>query len=646
MASAHMTETPAGRHDMRLIGEPRLFILDAGAVAEGERLHEGVVGKLVLLVESEGAQVVIREVSDLLRRQLEHSGVEWSLHPQVLPAGQSIPPSEVMAQAGIPASECLIVLADGGATPPPGSHAFYVGQGAPLVPQASPPAGAWQGAVPLRLTGPAGTDALLALYGTALIQEKSGVEFRATSQGGPPPTSAPFDSGLFQGLVKSLGRVPERETLPAAARPAPELDGQMIRTLASTCFVRVLRNIQPNGAIVASPAKGEQPGQPNYWFVWQRDAGHTLLNLIDWSRRAPFGLDTAQMNEAINSYLGFLTLCQQYGNLGVSRYTVDGQPIPGYGNPQLDGPALSALAMMKLLDPRPVYPQIRALLNYLLTPEGQGPCYDSWEFVYGRICNALLLKRKAFRAGARLANVLTEEEDSRRYREEAGRLEAELVQYIDQARGYLVSSREPANPWFEQISGLDVATLGAILTAWDSNDDFLNLTHPAVLGTVMALDDAFGPYYAVNRAWQAAGHMGMGWGRFPEDANDGVGSTGGNPWPLVTLWGAQFCYLLAEKLATAGPFVVTDERQARYLNQVVGDEVARVGNQLGSERILMEVLPALRKRGDGYLRFVLAHQPTDGTLSEQINRDTGQPQGARDLTWAMGELLSTLALRG
>jgi hypothetical protein len=637
MASPHILETPAGRHDMRLIGAPRLFILDAGAVAEGERLHNGVVNKLAMLAKSEGVQVVIGGASNSLRRQLEQSGVVWPPTPalQVLPAGQSVSPGEVLAQASIPASECLIVLAHSDAAPPPGSHAFYVGRGVPA-----------SGAIATRLSGPAGTDALLALYGTALIQEKSGLEFRATSQGGSPPTSAPFDSGMFQGLVKSLERVPEREAMPGLARPAPELDGQMIRMLASTCFARVLRNVQPNGAIVASPAKGEQPGQPNYWFVWQRDAGHTLLNLIDWSRRAPFGLNTAQMKEAINSYIGFLTRCQAHGNLGTSRYTVDEQPVQGYGNPQLDGPALSALAMTKLLDPRPVYPQIRAFLNYLLTPEGQGPCYDAWEFVYGRICNALLLKRKAFRAGARLANVLTEEEDARRYREETGRLEAELVQYIDQARGYLISSREPANPWFEQMSGLDVATLGAILTAWDSNDDFLNLTHPAVLGTVMALDAAFAPCYAINRAWLADGHEGLGWGRFPEDANDGVGSTGGNPWPLVTLWGAQFCYLLAEKLATAGPFLVTDERQAHYLNQVVGDEVARVGNQLLSERILLEVLPALRKRGDGYLRFVLAHQPADGTLSEQINRDTGQPQGARDLTWAMGELLSTLALRG
>jgi GH15 family glucan-1,4-alpha-glucosidase len=103
---------------------------------------------------------------------------------------------------------------------------------------------------------------------------------------------------------------------------------------------------------------------------------------------------------------------------------------------------------------------------------------------------------------------------------------------------------------------------------------------------------------------------------------------------------------LQQKLTTAGPFVVTDQRQATYVNQVVGREIARVGSPLVKEQVLADLLPALRRRGDGYLQFVLAHQPSDGSVTEQINRDTGQPQGARDLTWAMAELLNTLALRG
>jgi hypothetical protein len=652
MASPETLQQPLDQQKMRLRGEPRLFVLDAGALLDIDLPDESVLRKLALLVEREQAQVMIRGADNIVRQHLAERLSALGLRLPLRYAPKEQPLDHVLGQVGVPPNEALFFLAE--PTPPPaGIHAFYVGDGDPPAgargaaesagtqfPQA--PAAAGAGAVASRIPGPRGTNALLALYGTALVQEKAGLEFRAASQG-EAAVEATFDEGIFQGLVKSVGR-------PASAAPAlpaspPDLDGELLREVAWQCFHRVLRNVQPNGAIVASPAKGEQPGEPNYWFVWQRDAGQTLLSLIQWSRTSPFGLPTAPMQQAITNYLGFLARCQASGNLGVSRYTVNGQPITGYGSPQLDGPAIGVLAMTSLLDPRPVYGQIRAALDYLLTPEGQGPCFDAWEFVYGRILNALLLKRKAFRAAAHLASLLAEQDDLRRFQDEVARLETEIEGFLDERRGYLVSNRDPVDPWFETLSGLDASALAALLAAWDSRDDFLGLTHPAVMGTVQALEDTFGPLYAANRAWQEAGHEGMGWGRFPEDANDGLGSTGGNPWPLATFWAAQYCYRLAEKLAIGGPFSITDERQARYFNCVAGQEVARPGDQLAGQYIVMNLLPALRRRGDAYLQFVLAHQPLDGSVTEQINRDTGQPQGARDLTWAMSELLNTLAMR-
>ncbi len=634
MTALNLSQQSPGRHAIRLVGEPRLFILDAGALAAGEQPDGMALQKLSLLVESEDARVVIRGVSEALRQRLDALTRAWRARPQLAPSGEEGTLSRLLAKVGVQPQEAFCILSDGSEPPPAGSAAFFVGLG-------EPPAGA----VALRVPGPRGSNALLALYGTALIQEKAGLAFRAASQGQAPPASAPFDRGLLQGLVKSLGRPAPAGKLPALQAPAPDLEAQRLRGLAQACWAKIQSHILPNGAIVASPAKGEQPGQPNYWFVWQRDAGQTLLGMIEWARTAPFGLPAKAIEAAIASYVGFLTRSQASADLGVSRYTVDGQPVRGYGNPQLDGPAISALALTRLLDPRPVYPQIRAYLEYLLSPEGSGPCYDAWEFVYGRVLNALLLKRKAFRSGARLAYLLNEEKEMRRYRDEAARLETEIEGFRMPSRGYLLSSKDPAEPFLETISRLDVATLGAVLTGWDANDDFLNLTHPAVMGTVLALEDAFAPLYTVNRAWHAAGHQGMGWGRFPEDANDGVGSTGGNPWPLVTLWAAQYCYLLETKLAAGGPFPITDQRQADYLNRVTGQEAASVGGQV-PRLLLTDVLLALRRRGDAYVQFVLAHQPPDGSLTEQINRESGQPQGARDLTWALAELLKTLALRG
>jgi GH15 family glucan-1,4-alpha-glucosidase len=92
--------------------------------------------------------------------------------------------------------------------------------------------------------------------------------------------------------------------------------------------------------------------------------------------------------------------------------------------------------------------------------------------------------------------------------------------------------------------------------------------------------------------------------------------------------------------------LVSDQRQADLFNRVTGEALTLVDHPLDVQQMQRRLLPALRRRGDAALRFVLAHQLSDGALTEQIHRDTGQPQGARNLTWAIAELVNTLALRG
>lgn len=50
-------------------------------------------------------------------------------------------------------------------------------------------------------------------------------------------------------------------------------------------------------------------------------------------------------------------------------------------------------------------------------------------------------------------------------------------------------------------------------------------------------------------------------------------------------------------------------------------------------------------RGDAYLSFVVQHIPEDGGVTEQIDRDTEEPRGARDLSWGLAELIGTITAR-
>jgi glucoamylase len=547
----------------------------------------------------------------------------------------------------------LAVLASASTGIPDGCTAFYVSDGAPPV-----------GTRATLLKGAQATDDILTLYGTALVQERAGIAFRSISEGQSVPREANAAPETLVGVVRSVER-------PAAPRPSARValpDDAALRALAARAFGRLLPNVLTSGAIVGSPARGERPGQPNYWFYWQRDGSVTMGHLIEWQRRPPLGLDTSGLDQAIAHYPSFVARTQRHGVLGTSRYTVEGEPITGFGNPQLDGPPLSALCLARLEQTAEVWELLRGYLDFLLTAEGRGPSMDAWEFIYGWHFNAAFLKRRALLVGASLAARLGHAEAAARYRTEAQRVESGLADFSEPRLGRLRAFGQTYNPWFAQMSGLDMAVICALLSgrdllAWSQDGgargqrpsarlgmDLDSLTHPAVLATMSALEDAYASRFSVNRDWSAAGNAGCGLGRFPEDANDGVGTEGGNPWPLATLWGAQFYYHVAREVAQllqgapGSAIALDDARQIAFFQRAVGtgSDLAR---PIEPHAWREQVLPAVVACGDGYLNFVVRHLPVDGGVTEQLDRDSGAPRGARDLSWALSELIATIALR-
>ena len=54
---------------------------------------------------------------------------------------------------------------------------------------------------------------------------------------------------------------------------------------------------------------------------------------------------------------------------------------------------------------------------------------------------------------------------------------------------------------------------------------------------------------------------------------------------------------------------------------------------------------ALNGWGDAFIRTVSYYTPANGHLTEEINRDTGVPQGAIDLTWSYASVVTAGAAR-
>ncbi len=446
----------------------------------------------------------------------------------------------------------------------PDCHAWYVGTGTPP---------SWMQKTSGR--GAATTVAILRLLGTALVQEQAAVAFRAAGARTPVPTGLALDPGILRGIDRAVAPL----NLKGSACPSATLDPEFLLRKA---FSAIQACCEPNGAIAAAPRAG--PGEPDYWFFWQRDGAATAVALHALSVSGPADL----RGRAATLCQGYLAFVEQMGRAGepaAGRVTMGGEPVHGYGDPQHDGPAATVLAVLTL-DPSALE-IARPFIEHLLLP-GPRRGYDLWELVQGRSFHAANLRRRALHRAAQVAKGMDDALARRCHRPD------ERAEFADPAGGWRhVLDPEPS--WFRATSGLDVSVVGsAMLALADDEPD----NDPRLGETAQRLEAHYAGRWPVNVAWRQAGNSGGGVGRFPEDANDGYGSTGGHPWPIATLWMAQHHF-----------------RRGEW------------------------------DLGEGYLRFVVTHVDAVA-ISEQIDAITGAPRGARGLAWAHAELIIALLMRG
>lgn len=591
---------PQLQHDVdavssiRLLGAPQTLLFDDSALfsSEGE-IPLSLCRKLQVLSRHEGVRVaVISGNADLVRRALPdvpHLLIVSSIHdvewdgPSLAILGEPVPL-------------------------PPHAYAWYVGQG-------SAPASFH----PTRREGAAATDEILALFGTAEVQERAGLAFRAAGAGKDMPREAPFDGAILDGIAAAVASDRSRVEQVAQRRNKPggfDLDRDTVKLIAAA-LPPILASQAANGAVAAAPPP-HGPDEPNYWFFWQRDAGQVVLAMAQLANSSADAHVRDSTRTFVNRYLDFVERLPHQqgigiGDLGVSRFDMNGTPIDSYGNPQKDGPAHTVLAVSAFLGDSPrAYTVSKPYLEYL-SEHVLGPSFDPWEFAAGDIFFDYNLARRALRTGARMARAQQDRAAAERYRAGADDLERTLQTFRDPGAGYILAGRNFLQPFLDTISRLDIGVVGSVLTAYDVEDPFLNLDDPLIQETMQRLERLSAERWPVNLAWQEVGHAGMGMGRFPEDANDGVGSTGGNPWTFATLWAAQYYLRLVQR--------------RDFLGKGSGRERAQ-----------------LLEKADGYLQFVLSHVPPRA-LTEQINGQTGKPRGAKKLAWAQAALIGTLLLR-
>lgn len=374
------------------------------------------------------------------------------------------------------------------------------------------------------------------------------------------------------------------------------------------------------GAVVASPSRSN----PDYYYHWVRDAALSYDALLTYYEHSSNAKLKNIINQKMHDYRDFsvrLQHTQTITGLGEPKFYVDGRAYTGdWGRPQNDGPALRAISFIHwanillkagqdkfvretLYDAKlPADLPIKVDLEYI-SHHWQDANFDLWEEVKGTHFYTLMVTRKALLDGAVLAEKLNDHGAAVWYQSQAKLIEKQLALFWDKNKLLIKPTINQTGGMKDKKSDIDTAVILGLLHG-DRHDGFLRWNDRRLLDTLDKTISTFKSLYPINHV---ADIQGVAIGRYPEDHYSGGDKWQGNPWVLCTYAVAEALYRYAAELKAGGDASAA-AKTTTYADQLI-------------------------KRID-------YHANADGSLNEQIDKDTGYMQSARDLTWNYAAILT------
>jgi glucoamylase len=417
----------------------------------------------------------------------------------------------------------------------------------------------------------------------------------------------------------------------------------------------LLANISPAEPKVPGgprPARGIVVGalskkDPDYYFHWIRDSSTVMRVVVEVASAGVPYAGSVELARLMGDFLSLSRRLQGTASahgLGEPRFNVDGTPdtLP-WSRPQLDGPALRALAVLRYLRTGSGPPDPEAIevlgtdLDFVATVWPRRG-FDVWEEYNAENYHTRLVQLAALEQGADyLAGQAVQPDRVARYRDAAARLEPLLDDHWDPARGFLRSQLVivATDGYTAKKTDLDSAVIIAVIEA-DREHPGHSVLDDRVQATVAVLEDLFRRNYPIN----ARADVGLAYGRYQGDIY-----YGGNPWFLITAYYAELYYRLAARLERGASLPVTKRNLAfvRALlseGAVRADTVIRPGEALHRRLIARSI-----EKADSIMRRFQLHTPADGQIYEQFDKKTGRPASSRGIGWGHAAFLSAARAR-
>lgn len=434
--------------------------------------------------------------------------------------------------------------------------------------------------------------------------------------------------GLFFILALIVGLSANASSTAVISKNLIDID-EWLETQVPIAKEKLLNNINPQGTVSGVVVASPQTDNPNYFRHWIRDAALVMNVVLKMQQLSVNAHDKKVFNNLLMRYM-FLSIDNQNGgNLGEPIFEVTGNVFTGpWGRPQNDGPALRAIVFMEWAQilikegkidfvkkylysgDWPARTVIKKDLEYVAA-EWSHPCFDLWEEVKAKHFYTQMVQRKALLLGSQLATDMKDYGAADWYLRQAHQIEFAMKRYLPSAisRSNFLNYISASVDWTEGLnskySNLDISVVLGVLHG--EQDEFFSVQDQNVLNTYYQLISSFSQLYPINRTFAS---MAPAIGRYPEDIYAGINFNGGNPWVLTTLAMAEFSY----KTALAKMNSDTDS--------------ALVSAQKWIDS------------GDAFIQRVQLHANPDGSLAEQIDRDSGYMSSARDLTWSYAAFIT------
>ncbi len=400
------------------------------------------------------------------------------------------------------------------------------------------------------------------------------------------------------------------------------------------------------GSIVASPSLRD----PDYYFHWIRDSSlvvDTLVRLLPKWEGLPQG---QKLKRFIADFL-YLSLQLQasptpYG-LGEVRFNVDGSVDDIFwSRPQLDGPALRALTLMRYLRSQKLDPSLTKVakeiilrdINFVAAAYNQ-KSFDLWEYSLGYHFYTRMVQLGALEQ----ARLFFPVESTPAWSAAITTLHSQLNTHWDSRRGFYHFSMGPVrdgagNEVGEVGQGLDASVVFGVTHSGLRTGE-LSLLDSKLWQSAWKMEEYFRRAYPLN----AAHAFGPAMGR-----HEGDNYYGGNAWFFLTAGYAEFYYQLAREVrgnARPRTSFVVDQYNRAPLEQAMGETLVLGSDLMREPDIRARLQKRLVEKGDAFMATMMDSVGADGMMAEQFSKVDGSPISAADLTWSYAAFLSAALVR-